>query len=586
MASNWATSWLRFLNPTAKPKPRPDPRADLLDYGYSTLGGVSAAMTPEDLQGILQQAQDGICDQQAALVKEIQEKEPIIAAHLATRKGALTACPWTITGAGAEEQAEELTQMLKLAGLDEAIAHLADFIPTGYSAVAPKWLPGGAGVAGFLQIAPEAFEFDLGGNAALVDKNGNKTPLANYPAGQFVTVYAQAKPGIPCRNGLIRSLVWLYLFKHSGLAGMARYVEKYGVPFMLAKVPASQWGDRATVLATLKAIGRDHSGVAKEGVELETLGGASGESTDAQMRFLGYCDDVFAVTILGQLATSGDAGGLSKGQAQENVRMDLLAADARAISSAVNRQLIAPLCRMRYGWDDAKGIEFAITYEPAADLDALAARWKVLTEVTGRMIDPALVEETFGVTFGAERPQPTLFGQAPGGIPAGLPPELAKALEAQLSRGGDATRPGAASVGTTENIRAQEPDERESETGARGRSRLSATDRGSTQALSMADTPSAVRALDLVVADTLKQYLTDPEARDAWLGPIKEALREAFGDLAPDDVEGFKARIPAFQAALPRVLEAMDPEGLERALSEGMLAAMVNGYEASAASKE
>ena len=51
------------------------------------------AMTPEDLQGILTQAADGYCDSQAVLLKEVQEKEPVIAAHLATRPANAMASP-------------------------------------------------------------------------------------------------------------------------------------------------------------------------------------------------------------------------------------------------------------------------------------------------------------------------------------------------------------------------------------------------------------------------------------------------------------------------------------------------------------
>jgi hypothetical protein len=160
-----------------------------------------------------------------------------------------------------------------------------------------------------------------------------------------------------------------------------------------------------------------------------------------------------------------------------------------------------------------------------------------------------------------------------GAVNEGEPPEVMEP-EDETPAGSAATLMG----GGRENPRSTEEDEREGETGVRGRARLQATD----HALSLADTPAAVSALDLVAGDALATFIRDAEARAAWLGPVQAALREAFGDLAPDDVEGFKQRVPLFQASLPRVLEAMDSDGLERALSEGMLAAMVNGFESAA----
>src|SRR5574343_423783 len=177
LSSYFSTTWLRFLVPSEKPPKRPERMADdFRDYTFSTLGALSNAMTPEDLQGILTQAADGYCDSQAVLLKEVQEKEPVIAAHLATRKLAMAGKPWTVSSEADPDRAAEIEKMLRLAGLTEAMMHLADSIMTGYSGAVIDWQDGGARVAGFVPVAPEAFEFDYGGNAAFKDKMGKLTP--------------------------------------------------------------------------------------------------------------------------------------------------------------------------------------------------------------------------------------------------------------------------------------------------------------------------------------------------------------------------------------------------------------------------
>lgn len=526
MATMWSMNWLRFLLPTVKPPAKPGPMDDpYRDFTFSNLGSISAGLTPDQLQGILTQAGDGYCDSQALLIKEIQEREPVIAAHLATRRNAILGKPWCVSSTAEPERAAEIDAMLRTAGLTEALGYLSDFLVTGYAGVVTDWGEGGARVEGFVPLAPEAFEFDFGGNAALRDKLGHPVPLANWHPAQFLTVMSHAKPGLPCRNGLGRGLVWLYLFKHSGLAGFARYIERYGVPFMVATLPANQWADRNGVVALLKTLGRDGVSVKKEGAQLELLQGANGSATDAQERFLRYCDEVFTLAILGQLATSGDASGLSKGQAQENVREDLLAADCATLQGAVQRGLVLPLCQMAYGMPDAGDIEFAIEYKPSENMDTLATRWKVLTEVAGRPMDAATVEEQFGVKFGEALPVPA--------VPeADTPP--------------DAEQPAV--------------DDR--------------------QALCAFFDRAPLRALELVVADALRQVSADPEAMAAWMGPVQEAIRESFADLAVDDLAGFRARLPGFLLSLPRVLGRMDSTGFETALSGAMLASVVNGYTA------
>lgn len=548
--SNWLRYWRDLgaaLRGKASRPPERRPDDGSVDYGYSTIGGISAAMRPDDLQGILTQAESGYSAEQAALIKDIQEKEPLIGAHLATRKGAVMAAGWEVAGEKHPKEAEELEEMLEAAGLHDGLSHLCDHIPTGYAGIMPLWTEGGGSVTGFMPVAPEAYEFDAGGNFALLDRNNKARALGYGPDDlhplSVLTVLNRAKPGLPCRNGLGRALVWMYLFKHSGLAGAARYVEKFGSPFMLATIPVAHWGERSTILATLKAMGRDHVGVAKEGTVLQELAGATAGNTDAQMEFLRYCDEIFALAILGQLATSGDAGGLSKGQAQENVRMDLLAADCHALSAAVNAGLIVPLCRMRYGWADAQGIEFRIEYEPEADLDALATRYKTLSETAQRPMDVGFLEEEFGVKFGEALPAPPATpakgaGQGAGAMPTG---------------GGG---PGSSDEGEYDNPTV-EPKE----------------------ATALSDTPAAVGALDLIAAEALHRYTADPEAAAAWLGPVQQAIREAFGDLVPGDVEAFKSRVPLFQASLPAVLGRMDSSAFVAELGDAMLAAVVNGFE-------
>lgn len=726
-----ALSWIKYHLPTAKPPPRPrGNRDELQDFTYSVLGGISAAMTPEDLAGILSQADEGLCDSQAVLIKEIQEKEPLIGAHLATRKGAVMACPWNVESERHQKEAAEILAMLEAAGLTDAISHLCDYLATGYAMSCALWAEGGRSVSGFMPVAPEAIEFDRGGNIALVDKLGAAHPLADFHPAQFVTLLNRAKPGLPCRNGLGRALVWLYLFKHSGLAGAARYVEKFGSPFMYATVPAGQWGDKATILATLKAMGRDHVGVVREGTDLAEMSGAHAGNTDAQMRFLEYCDQAFTLTILGQLATAGPAGGLSKGQAQENVRMDLLAADARGIMSAVQTSLIVPLCQMRYGWPDADDMKLTIEYEPSEDLDAKATRYKTLTEVTGQTMDVAAIEEEFGVTFSGQPVKPqgtpppagegaddTPPGAQPGGKASGGSGGTRRAAEdfeegdtlreaalydgdqprvpAGNPNGGQWTTTGAVSwtaqsgkrVTVTATLKHVELGDRPSpgfttvnphihlsasvegmgEVGTAVNAPLPATDpkykaagvvstigkvaikaenhaaimatvaklqehplwqkheaevadmlrqsaetnrllqdqtRLSPKAIisdaeraakaghdafirefnrqnreALSDSPRAVAALDLIAAEALRRHTADPEASAAWLGPVREAIREAFGDLPPGDVEAFKARVPLFQASLPAVLGRMDSSAFEEQLSGAMLAAVVNGFE-------
>jgi hypothetical protein len=98
------------------------------------------------------------------------------------------------------------------------------------------------------------------------------------------------------------------------------------------------------------------------------------------------------------------------------------------------------------------------------------------------------------------------------------------------------------------------------------------------------DPDGVIRLRDLsvarlaVVADALRRTVADEELFTAWLGPVRDAIRESFGDLGQDDVQGFSDRIPRFLESLPGVYGEMDTAAFEKNLSGAMLAAVVNGY--------
>jgi phage gp29-like protein len=331
-------------------------------------------------------------------------------------------------------------------------------------------------------------------------------------------VLNSAKPGLPCRNGLLRTLAWLYLFKYSGMKGWGRFVEKFGIPFALGKLSDADYNNvtkRNAVLAAMKAMGRDGAGVTSESAAVSFLSAAGQGSTEAHEQFLRYIDEIFTLTILGQLATSATAGGLSKGQAQENVRRDLLRADVVAIAEAVTRFVVRPLARMAYGLDPVKhDIEFWIDADPGVDKDAVITTWIKITQATGKLIDPKFASSEMGI--------PLVDGPVP--------------------------QPQPAFIDLADNPR-----------------RL----------------PRKERALLAIADEALRRTVTDAEGLAAWTGPVRQAVLAAFGDLDPDAPGAFtefQKRAPAFLVKLPGLLQEMNTSAFEQHLSGAMLAAALNGH--------
>jgi len=488
------------------------------------LSDISGRITPARLKTILENADQGMPEEQALLCQIIQEREPVIAAHLQTRKLAVTGCGWEILSDKANQaKADEITKILRSAKVGALIQHLLDAIAQGFSGAVIDWEEGGGAVKGFIPVHPTAWRFDFGGSPAYVDRNGQEHALSEHHESQFVLLKNQSKPGLPTRNGILRPLVWMYLFKHSGVAGWMRVIEKFGIPFILGKMADGDFRDdakRNRVLAALKQIGSDGAGVVTTSTEAEALSVGASESGEMFKSFTAYCDEVITLLILGQLASSSTSSGLSGGDAQSQVRQDILESDGSAVAAAIQQAIVAPLCRFRFGMDDPGDIQFWINYEPPEDLAKKAETWVKLTAATGKLVEQAQAEKEFGVKL-VDKPE---------AAPLTLPLEKNTAL------------------------------------------------------LDLADLrsparPARERALDSIVATALARTVEDPEALATWFGPVASAVRQAFGDLDPETgLDEFKKRVPEFLGKLPGLYQDMDSAAFERNLSSSMISAALNGY--------
>lgn len=232
------------------------------------------------------------------------------------------------------------------------------------------------------------------------------TALDEYHPAQFVFHTHQTMPGLPCRGGLLRSLIWLYFFKHYALRDRARFLERFGIPFLVAKIKKDDFENaenRNQILSSLSRMGSDGVGVTTEGSDINILGPQGGPGSTAFQEWMDYIDDVAALAILGQTASSGSASGFSKGQIQENVRQDLIEADCRSLMETVNNSIVRYLETFLYGTSGE--VEFVMQYEPDADLEKKAAVMRNVAESlkvfkeSGIEVDIEYIKSTFGIPF-------------------------------------------------------------------------------------------------------------------------------------------------------------------------------------------
>lgn len=503
---------------SSAPKSQSTQEFDELFNAWSSMTGVK--VTGRRLQRILKDADEGECSEQAALIDSMQEVEPIIGSHLDTRKRAILAKPWRLEG-GSEKDRREITANLESIGFQHLRRNSLDALAHGYNVSTLLWAPGGAKLTGWEEVHATNVLFDLGGNPGLVTGSGNKA-LAEWHPNQFMLHVHKTKPGLPCRGSLIRSLAWYYFFKFYSIRDYARYIERFGIPFTLAKLNDADFADSAKtarIINALRSLGTNGVAAVTKGTDIETPDVAGGGKAEF-FNWFQYNDDIYALVILGQIASSKEANGMSNGDIQSGVKDDLTISDCEQEEETYNNAIIKPMDRFRNGRET--GIKMVIDSAPPEDL----------------VLKAELVSNLAGAGYRAKRE----WVENTFDIP----------LEDEVK---PADKP------DTEN---KKPD-------------------ATVKALS--DTPNQPEGSEDFIGEltenTLRGLFDNGESMAEFSEPLTAAVRESFAGIDPDDPElekKFIAAADGFFEKYPALYEDINTNRIEKAVSGAILAGKLNGY--------
>ena len=146
-------------------------------------------------------------------------------------------------------------------------------------------------------------------------------------------------------------------------------------------------------MRSLAKLGSDGVGLLNEGAEMQIMNAGGSASADYQS-WLDYLDNLSTRLILGQTATSSGGTGFSNGSVQEHVRRDLIEADCRLLMESVQRSVLDPL--ERYKWGTEGTLRFHLDYAGNEDLVSKARMVEQLSNA-GVKIAPEWIEKTFHV---------------------------------------------------------------------------------------------------------------------------------------------------------------------------------------------
>ena len=342
-------------NPLAfeqEPQTENDSKLGMLRKHYSEHPTVG--LTPAKAAMALREAEQGSLLLQCELAEDMEEKDSHLQSELGKRRRSLQSVPWTIQpprNATPEEKrdAAMITELLEdFTWFDDCLFDASDAILKGFSA---QEFTGWEQVEGLMLPKglewrdPAWFQTHPDDRNALRLRDGSYEGAALNGFG-WIVHRAKSKSGYLARNGLIRTLVWPFLFKNYSVRDLAEFLEIYGLPVRLGKYPEGATDkEKATLLQAVLSIGHNAGGIIPRGMEIDFENAANGQA-DPFVVMMDWCERSMSKAILGGTLTSqadGKSSTNALGNVHNEVRKEVRDSDLKQLAASLTRDLIYPL---------------------------------------------------------------------------------------------------------------------------------------------------------------------------------------------------------------------------------------------------
>lgn len=317
-------------------------------------------LTPAKMRALFESAESGDIAAQHDLFIDIEEKDSAIAAAFQTRKMSVLGLDYRVVAPSqASETEEKLTQAARdylqnLPVFEDLLLDLMDAAGHGFAAMEIQWQQcDGMQMPVAFHHKPQSW-FCLNKDDELLLKTPDEPQGVPLWQWGWVVHKHKNRSVSEARNGIFRTLAWLYMFKHYSVHDFAEFLELYGMPIRIGKYGAGATAEeKKTLLRAVAEIGHNAAGIMPEGmmIELHQAAGGTTANNNPFMTMVEWCEKSATRLILGQTLTSGADGKASTnalGQIHNEVRRDLLISDAKRVAQTITQQVLEPFLRVNF----------------------------------------------------------------------------------------------------------------------------------------------------------------------------------------------------------------------------------------------
>jgi len=337
----------RPVNVGSLTKPQAEP--GLTGIRQIWAGSIASGLTPKRLARILAECDQGNLDAFLTLAEEMEERDPHYQSVLGIRKRVISGIAPTITPASDSAKDKEIAEQVRIRiaehdGFGDMVEDLLDALGKGFAVVevdwarsAKEWWP-----TAFEYRDPRWFVFEREKGVELRLKDDadpvNGVPLTPF---KFIQHRAKLKSGLVYRGGLARLVAFSWMCKAYTLKDWMAFIETYGLPLRLGRYgPDATPTDVQTLFRAVANIGTDAAAVLPQNMSIDFENGPAANSDKIFENLARYIDEQVSKAVLGQTMTSDNGSSMAQANVHNEVRHDIAASDARAVTASINRDLV------------------------------------------------------------------------------------------------------------------------------------------------------------------------------------------------------------------------------------------------------
>lgn len=305
---------------------------------------------------VVTQAKEGQMTKLLALYREIEVADDVIGSSMATRRLAVLSDVPRVQPCRKGVAADQRAADLFAAALDNSpsflpgITHLLSGCVWPVAVCGIRWVPGRLDYSRFelRQVPLEQLDY-LTGDLRIAGVDDAGTVLSgqsHFPdPGRYVVHRGHLATHPDQWGGPFRSLLFWHLFGACDRDWWARFLERFGAPFLVGKYDPDDEESRQNLESAFREAARMFGIVATTDTNIELHEAKSSVGADAFAKFLDIATAAKTRVILGQtLSAKADSTGLGSGVAglQGQVRSEYRAWDRLCLASTIRRFIVMP----------------------------------------------------------------------------------------------------------------------------------------------------------------------------------------------------------------------------------------------------